>query len=98
MDHPAVAQVVTFAVPHDKLGEEVGAAVVRRDGMTVTERELRSFVQARLADFKVPRRIVFLSEIPKGPTGKLQRIGLAGKLGIGPSEGSSAGGLRSDRD
>jgi acyl-CoA synthetase (AMP-forming)/AMP-acid ligase II len=89
MDHPAVAQVVTFAVPHDKLGEEVDAAVVRRDGMTVTERELRSFVQARLADFKVPRRIVFLSEIPKGPTGKLQRIGLAGKLGIGPSGGSS---------
>jgi acyl-CoA synthetase (AMP-forming)/AMP-acid ligase II len=80
--HPAVAQAVTFALPHDKLGEEVAAAVVLRDGLTVTERELREFAAARLADFKVPRRIVFLSEIPKGPTGKLQRIGLAAKLGL----------------
>ncbi len=82
MDHPAVQQVVTFAVPHPKLGEEVAAAVVLRDGAEVSERELRAFVAERLADFKVPRRIVFLSEIPKGPTGKLQRIGLAARLGL----------------
>ena len=43
MDHPAVAQVVTFAMPHDKLGEEVAAAVVLREGMTATEREIRDF-------------------------------------------------------
>jgi acyl-CoA synthetase (AMP-forming)/AMP-acid ligase II len=84
MDHPAVAQAVTFAVPHDMLGEEVAAAVVLRDGDDVSEKELRDFAAAKLADFKVPRRIVFLPEIPKGPTGKLQRIGLARQLGLTP--------------
>jgi acyl-CoA synthetase (AMP-forming)/AMP-acid ligase II len=82
MDHPAVAQVVTFAIPHDKLGEDVGAVVVLREGQTAGERELRDFVSKRLADYKVPRRIVFTEEIPKGATGKLQRIGLAAKLGL----------------
>lgn len=82
MDHPAVAQVVTFAMPHDKLGEDVAAAVVLREGASCDERELRAFVASRVADFKVPRKIVFLAEIPKGPTGKIQRIGLAEKLGL----------------
>jgi len=82
MDHPAVHQAVTFAIPHPRLGEEVGAVVVAREGAEVSERELRAFVQERLADFKVPRKIVFAAEIPKGPTGKLQRIGLAKKLGL----------------
>jgi len=80
--HPAVAQALTFAMPHDKLGEEVAAAVVLREGATVTERELRDFCAGRLADFKVPRKVVVLPEIPKGATGKLQRIGLAQKLGL----------------
>ncbi len=82
MDHAAVLQVVTFAMPHDKLGEEVAAAIVLREGMTATEREIRDFAATRLADFKVPRKILFLDEIPKGATGKLQRIGLAQKLGL----------------
>jgi acyl-CoA synthetase (AMP-forming)/AMP-acid ligase II len=81
-DHPAVAQVLTFAIPHAKLGEEVGAAVVLREGMELTERELRDFAAKHLADFKVPRKVVFVPEIPKGATGKLQRIGLAEKLGL----------------
>jgi acyl-CoA synthetase (AMP-forming)/AMP-acid ligase II len=80
--HPAVAQALTFAVPHAKLGEEVGAAVVLREGASASESELRAFAAERLADFKVPRRIVFLDEIPKGATGKLQRIGLAERLGL----------------
>jgi acyl-CoA synthetase (AMP-forming)/AMP-acid ligase II len=80
MDHPAVAQVVTFGMPHDKLGEDIAAAVVLREGAACDERELRAFVGSRVADFKVPRRIVFLAEIPKGATGKLQRIGLHEKL------------------
>jgi acyl-CoA synthetase (AMP-forming)/AMP-acid ligase II len=83
MDHPAVAQVVTFAMPHDKLGEEVAAAIVLREGQSATEREIRDFAAKRLADYKVPRKVVFLAEIPKGATGKLQRIGLAEKLGLG---------------
>ena len=75
--------VVTFAIPHDKLGEEVGAAVVLREGETLTEQALKDFASKRLTDFKVPRKIVFLAEIPKGATGKLQRIGLAQILGLG---------------
>jgi acyl-CoA synthetase (AMP-forming)/AMP-acid ligase II len=82
LDHPAVAQAVTFALPHEKLGEEVAAAVVLRDGRSATEAELREFVASKLADFKVPRRIIFLAEIPKGPTGKQQRLGLARRLGL----------------
>jgi acyl-CoA synthetase (AMP-forming)/AMP-acid ligase II len=82
LDHPAVAQCCTFAVPHDKLGEEVAAAVVLREGAQAGEKELREFVAARLADFKVPRKVLILSEIPKGATGKIQRIGLAQKLGM----------------
>ncbi len=80
--HPAVAEAVTFAIPHDKLGEEIGAAVVLAEGQEATERELRSYLGERLAAFKVPRRIVFVVEIPKGATGKIQRIGLAEKLGV----------------
>ncbi|MBI1733151.1 MAG: AMP-binding protein [Gammaproteobacteria bacterium] len=82
LDHPAVQQCVTFAVPHDQLGEDVAAAVVLREGEALDEGALRDFVRRRLADFKVPRRILFLEEIPKGATGKLQRIGLARKLGL----------------
>jgi acyl-CoA synthetase (AMP-forming)/AMP-acid ligase II len=82
MDHAAVAQVVTFAVPHDKLGEDVAAVVVLKEGKAATERELRDFVGTRLTDYKVPRKIIFMDEIPKGATGKLQRIGLAAKLGL----------------
>jgi acyl-CoA synthetase (AMP-forming)/AMP-acid ligase II len=82
MDHPAVLQVVTFAIPHEMLGEDVGAAVVLRDGASATEQELRAFVSQRIAAFKTPKKILFLTEIPKGATGKLQRIGLAQKLGL----------------
>jgi oxalate---CoA ligase len=83
MDHPAVLQAVTFALPHPMLGEDVGAAVVLREGATATEKELGAFLSERLAAYKTPRKILFLAEIPKGATGKLQRIGLAQKLGLG---------------
>ncbi|MFO1148609.1 MAG: acyl--CoA ligase [Alsobacter sp.] len=82
LDHPAVAQCVTFAVPHDKLGEEVAVALVLAEGQSVTEADLRAFASQRLAAFKVPRRILVLDALPKGPTGKLTRIGLAEKLGL----------------
>ncbi len=82
LDHPDIAQVVTFSVPHDKLGEDIAAAVVLIDGAALAEKELQSFVAERLADFKVPRIILFVDEIPKGATGKLVRIGLAEKLGL----------------
>jgi len=82
LDHPAVAQAVTFAIPHDKLGEEVAAAIVLSEGAAATDREIRAFAAERLVDFKVPRTVVFVAEIPKGPTGKVQRIGLAKQLGL----------------
>ena len=77
-----VAQAVAFAMPHPMLGEEVAAAIVLREGVKPGEHELREFVSARLAHFKAPRKIVFLDTIPKGPTGKPQRIGLAKVLGL----------------
>jgi acyl-CoA synthetase (AMP-forming)/AMP-acid ligase II len=83
MDHPAVAQVVCFGMPHPKLGEEVAAVVVLREGQQASERELQIFVGTRAADYKVPKKVLFMDEIPKGATGKLQRIGLAQKLGLG---------------
>lgn len=82
MDHPAVQQVVTFAMAHPKLGEEVAAAVVLREGAEAGPGDVRDFAAERLAGFKVPRRVVILDEIPKGPTGKLRRIGLAEQLGV----------------
>ena len=82
MDHPAVSQVVCFGMPHPKLGEEVAAVVVLKEGSSVNERELQDFVGKRAADYKVPKKILFMDEIPKGATGKLQRIGLAQKLGL----------------
>ncbi|HTE47462.1 MAG TPA: acyl--CoA ligase, partial [Gemmatimonadaceae bacterium] len=83
MEHPAVHQCVTFGIPHDMLGEEVGAAIVLKQGSEATDKELRQFAAVRLADYKVPKKILILTEIPVGATGKLQRIGLAKKLGLG---------------
>jgi len=82
LTHPEVKEAVAFAIPHDKLGEDVGLAVVRAGDSPLADRELRDYLSSRMAAFKVPRQIVFLDEIPKGATGKLQRIGLAGRLGL----------------
>jgi acyl-CoA synthetase (AMP-forming)/AMP-acid ligase II len=86
LTHPAVAQAVTFATPHERLGEEIAAAVVLKEGLKegeqVSERDIRKFVGEHVADYKTPRQIVILDEIPKGATGKIQRIGLAEKLGL----------------
>jgi acyl-CoA synthetase (AMP-forming)/AMP-acid ligase II/thioesterase domain-containing protein len=84
LDHPAVRQAVAFAVPHAQLGEEVGAAVEVHAGQSAGAGELKQWAAERLAGFKVPRVIRIVESIPKGPTGKLQRIGLAAKLGIEP--------------
>ena len=83
LGHPAVAQAITFALPDIRLGEDVGAAVVLREGCCAGELELQEYAAERLADFKVPRRIVILDQIPTGPTGKPQRVGLADRLGMG---------------
>ncbi|UCC62660.1 MAG: AMP-binding protein [Anaerolineae bacterium] len=80
LGHPAVVQAIAFAVPHATLGEDLAAAVVLQGDASTTEREIREFAFARLADHKVPSQVLIVDKIPKGPTGKLQRIGLADKL------------------
>jgi amino acid adenylation domain-containing protein len=82
MAHPAVAQAVTFAMPDAQLGEDIAAAVVLRPNVSATDRDIRRFVATRLADFKIPRQVLIVEEIPKGPTGKLQRLSLAKQLGL----------------
>jgi long-chain acyl-CoA synthetase len=65
-EHPDVADVAVFGVPHDRLGEEVAAAVIRRDGATVGESELQQFLREKLAAFKIPSLIVFRDdELPR---------------------------------
>ncbi len=93
--HPAVAQVAAFSIPDPRLGEDIAAAVVLRSGRKAEENELRAWTAARLAYFKVPKRIVFVPEIPKGPTGKLRRMDLAGILGL--SEGAATAPRREPR-
>jgi acyl carrier protein len=80
LEHPAVAQAISFAVPHPRLGEDAAAAVVLRDGSPVTAQQLRSYALSRLAPHKVPSQLIIVDEIPKGPTGKPQRVGLYDKL------------------
>ena len=88
LGHPAVAQAVTFGMPDARLGEEVAAAVVLRGVGSTSELELQEYAAEHMVEFKVPRRIVFVERIPTGPTGKLQRIGLAERLGLGGTTSS----------
>ncbi len=80
--HPKVAAASAFPVPHPTLGEEVAAAVVLEDGTSMDEASLLAFLRESLAEYKVPRRLVFVGEIPKGPTGKVQRHKLASAFGL----------------
>jgi acyl-CoA synthetase (AMP-forming)/AMP-acid ligase II len=82
LEHPQVAQAVTFAMPHESLGEDVAAAVVLHPDADVDVRRLREFAAERLAEFKVPRKVLIVDAIPTGSTGKPQRIGLAQRLGL----------------
>ena len=70
-EHPAVREAAVIGVPHDSLGEEVGAAITLKAGVTVTPDELKSFVKERVAAYKYPRIVWLLDELPKGPTGKI---------------------------
>ncbi|MEP7092367.1 MAG: long-chain fatty acid--CoA ligase, partial [Nocardioidaceae bacterium] len=72
-EHEAVAEVAVVGVPHDDLGEEVGAAVALKPGMKASEDELRAFAKERLAAYKYPRHLWIMDTLPKGPTGKILR-------------------------
>jgi acyl-CoA synthetase (AMP-forming)/AMP-acid ligase II len=82
LEHPAVEQAVTFPVVNEVLGEEVAAAVVLAPGSRVTASEIREFTASRLADFKVPRQVLIVDQIPQGSFGKIQRCQLANALGV----------------
>ena len=71
--HPEVAEAAAFAIPHPRLGEDVAAAVVLKEGARVSPMDLREFLASQLALFKVPRRIVLVDHLPKGVTGKILR-------------------------
>jgi long-chain acyl-CoA synthetase len=69
--HPAVSEAAIVGVPDERLGEEVGAAVVLAPGAAAAPEELRDWLKERVAPFKYPRRVWMLDELPKGPTGKI---------------------------
>ena len=101
-EHPAVQEAAVVGVPDDALGEEVGAAVVLKQGQQLSEDELRDHVKSEVAAYKYPRRIWFVDELPKGPTGKIlkreievpgggarrARLGLADHQRLRPTRGS----------
>jgi len=88
--HPAVRAAAAFPIPHVTLGEEIAAAVVTTEDASDDERVLLRYLRERLAPYKVPRRIVFIDDIPKGPTGKVQRHKLAETLGLSTTDPNSA--------
>jgi acyl-CoA synthetase (AMP-forming)/AMP-acid ligase II/acyl carrier protein len=74
--HPAILEAAAVGVPDRHVGEDVVAFAVLRDGMGCDERELLSFCERRLGYFKTPTRIHFVADLPKGPSGKVQRLRL----------------------
>ena len=72
-EHPAVAEAAVIGIPHESLGEEIGAAVALKAGAHAESDELRDFVKERVAAYKYPRRVWFVDSLPKGPTGKVVR-------------------------
>ena len=72
-EHPAVAEAAVIGIPHDSLGEEVGAAVALKEGASVHPDELRDYVKERVAAYKYPRQVWIVDALPKGPTGKVQK-------------------------
>jgi acyl-CoA synthetase (AMP-forming)/AMP-acid ligase II len=73
LGHREIVQAAAFRVPHATLGDDVGAAVVLRQSSKLTESSIREYLLSRIAAFKVPQRIFFVDEIPKGATGKVNR-------------------------
>lgn len=80
-EHPDIAEAAAFALPHPTLGEEVAAAVVRRPGATLSEREVTEWLRPRLAEHKLPRTVIFLDRLPRVPSGKLDRLALPAMAG-----------------
>jgi len=84
--HPQVKDAATIGVPDELYGEEVKSFIVLREGERTTEKQLIEFCNERLADFKCPKTIEFVKDIPKGPTGKLQKRELTQKIRLGEDD------------
>ncbi len=78
-EHPAVQEAAVASIPHDVLGEDVGAWVVLVDGARATDEDLRAHCAEHLADYKVPRRFTFVTELPRNATGKVLKKDLPGR-------------------
>jgi long-chain acyl-CoA synthetase len=87
--HPAILEAGVIGVPHEIYGEQVVACVTLREGQTVGEEDICTFARSRLADYKVPERIIFIKEMPKGITGKVQRRALK-ELAAGTARAQAA--------
>jgi long-chain acyl-CoA synthetase len=70
-EHPTVSEAAVVGLPDERLGEEIGAAIALKPGAEADADDLRDFVKQRVAAYKYPRRIWFIDELPKGPTGKI---------------------------
>jgi long-chain acyl-CoA synthetase len=82
-EHPAVREAAVIGIPHDSLGEEVGAAVALKPGAEITESEIRDYVKANIAAYKYPRHVWFVEELPKGATGKILKRAIEPPAGVG---------------
>ncbi len=82
MDHPNIEQAVCFGYEDKMLGEDIATAIIIKEGMKCTEDDIKMYANEKLAKFKIPKKIFFVNEIPKGATGKLQRNTLAKKFGL----------------
>ena len=82
MDHPSIDQAVCFGYEDNMLGENIASAIIIKDGKKCSESEVINYAEKKLAKFKIPKKIFFVDEIPKGVTGKLQRNVLAKKFGL----------------
>jgi long-chain acyl-CoA synthetase len=76
-EHPAVREAAAVGIADERLGEEVGAAVVLNSGESATPEELRDFVKSRIAAYKYPRKVWLVDTLPKGPTGKILKLQIA---------------------
>ena len=82
MDHPLIEQAVCFGYEDKMLGEDIAAAIIIKEGKNCSETDVKTYAQEKLAKFKIPKKIFFVDEIPKGATGKLQRNVLAKNFGL----------------
>jgi long-chain acyl-CoA synthetase len=81
-EHPAIREAAVVGIPHESLGEEVGAAVALKPGVSATAEDVQRFVKERVAAYKYPRQIWFVDELPKGSTGKVLKREIHPPAGI----------------